>query len=80
MRDSITTARHGIASVALVTDAFWPQGEFVATATGMSNIPRVRLPHPVAGSGEEKMASVANDIAPKIIVILTGSTTGTASN
>lgn len=72
MRDSITVARAGIPSVALVTDAFWPQGDFVANATGMPTVPRVRLPHPVAGSGEDAMARVANDIAPQIISILTG--------
>ena len=72
MRDSINVARAGIPAVALVTDAFWPQGDFVANATGMPTIPRVRLPHPVAGSGEDAMTRVANDIAPQIIAILTG--------
>ncbi len=72
MRDSITTARQGIPSIALVTDAFWPQGDFVAAATGMPAVPRVRLPHPVAGSGEEAMTRVANDIAPQIIATLEG--------
>lgn len=72
MRDSITVARAGIPAVALVTDAFWPQGDFVANATGMPTVPRVRLPHPVAGSGEDAMTRVANDIAPQIIAILTG--------
>ena len=72
MRDSITTARAGIPSIALVTDAFWPQGDFVANATGMPSVPRVRLPHPVAGSGEANMAKVAADIAPQIISILDG--------
>ena len=74
MRDSITTARAGIPSIALVTDAFWPQGDFVAAATGMPSVPRIRLPHPVAGSGEDAMAKVAADIAPQIISILTGAT------
>ena len=72
MRDTITVARAGIPAVALVTDAFWPQGDFVANATGMPTVPRVRLPHPVAGSGEDAMTRVANDIAPQIIAILTG--------
>lgn len=72
MRDSITTARQGIPSIALVTDAFWPQGDFVANATGMPAVPRIRLPHPVAGSGEDSMAKVAADIAPQIVAILTG--------
>ncbi len=74
MRDSITAARHGIPSVALVTEAFWPQGDFVAAATGMPAVPRVRLPHPLAGTGEENMAQVADGIAPQIISMLTGAT------
>ena len=72
MRDSITTARAGIPSIALVTDAFWPQGDFVADAAGMPAVPRICLPHPVAGSGEDNMAKVAAGIAPQIIAILTG--------
>lgn len=72
MRDSISAARQGIPAIALVTDAFWPQGDFVAAATGMPAIPRVRLPHPVAGSGEDAMARVAADIAPQIVAILSG--------
>lgn len=70
MRDSISTARLGIPSVALVTEAFWPQGDFVANSTGMPAIPRVKLPHPIAGSGEDNMSKVATDIAPKIIQFL----------
>ncbi len=75
MRDSISVARQGIPAIALVTDAFWPQGDFVAAATGMPAIPRVRLPHPVAGSGEDNMAKVAADIAPQIVAILSGAVT-----
>lgn len=70
MRDSISTARLGIPSVALVTEAFWPQGDFVANSTGMPAIPRVKLPHPIAGSGEDNMSKVATDITPKIIQFL----------
>ena len=75
MRDSISVARQGIPAVALVTDAFWPQGDFVAAATGMPAVPRIRLPHPVAGSGEDNMARVAADIAPQIVAILSGAVT-----
>ena len=70
MRDSILTARLGIPAVALVTEAFWPQGNFVANSTGMPDIPRVKLPHPIAGSGEDNMSKVATNVAPKIIQFL----------
>ncbi len=73
MRDSIFVARKGLPAIALVTTAFWPQGDFVAASNGMPDIPRVQLPHPVAGSGEDNMATVAADIAPRIISLLQGS-------
>jgi hypothetical protein len=38
----------------------------------MPDIPRTRLPHPVAGSGHENMTKVASQIAPDIIASLSG--------
>ncbi|MDG2114325.1 MAG: hypothetical protein P8N02_17145 [Actinomycetota bacterium] len=73
MRDSISVARQGLPAIALVTTAFWPQGDFVAMSNGMPDIPRVQIPHPVAGSGEDNMARVAADIAPQIVGLLQGS-------
>lgn len=49
---------------------FWPQGDFVAAAAGMPGIPRIRLPHPVAGSGAESMGVEAERIADRIVNIL----------
>ena len=70
MRDSISIARLGIPAVALVTEEFWPQGDFFATSSGMPEVPRVKLPPPVAGTGEDKMAEVASDITPSIVELL----------
>jgi hypothetical protein len=36
----------------------------------MPDIPRVKLPHPIAGSGEDNMSKVATNVAPKIIQFL----------
>ena len=55
-----------------MTEEFWPQGDFVARSVGMPDAPRVRLPHPVAGTGVERMALVAGDIADGIIDQLRG--------
>ena len=52
--------------MALVTEDFWPQGDFVAASLGMPDVPRVRLPHPVAGTGEANMRTIAEQIAPVI--------------
>lgn len=67
MRDGISIARLGIASVALITESFWPQGDFVARSLGMPDAPRVKLPHPVAGSGDENMNKIARDIVDDVL-------------
>ena len=63
MRDGINLAKLGIPSVALVTEEFWSQGNFVAQSLGMTTVPRVELPHPVAGTGSENLTRVAESIA-----------------
>ncbi len=67
MRDGIAIARTGIPAVALVTEKFWPQGDFVANSLGMPDLPRLRLPHPVAGTGEANMERVAEALAPAVV-------------
>lgn len=67
MRDGINLARRGIPAVALVTEDFWPQGDFVAQSLGMPDAPRVKLPHPVAGTGEANLARVADTVVDDII-------------
>ena len=75
MRDGINLARRGIPAVALVTEEFWPQGEFIARSVGMEDVPRVRLPHPVAGTGSANLRKVAEQIAPAIFdALATGRT------
>ena len=56
MRDGINMARRDIPAVALVTDEFWAQGDFIATSFGMPDIPQVQLPHPVAAPGPTTIA------------------------
>lgn len=67
MRDGVNIAKLGIPSVALVTEDFWPQGDFVAQSLGMPDVPRVQLPHPVAGTGEARMAEVADQYVDQIV-------------
>lgn len=67
MRDGIAIARTGIPAVALVTEKFWPQGDFVAKSLGMPEAPRLRLPHPVAGTGAANMQRVAEALAPAVV-------------
>ena len=72
MRDGIELARRERAVVALVTEPFWPQGDLIALSNGMPDLPRLRLPHPVAGSGNEAMARLAATLAPRIVAVLRG--------
>ena len=67
MRDGVKLAHEGIPAVALVTEAFWAQGDFVARSVGMPDIPRVQLPHPVASTGLDNMVAVANSIVDDIL-------------
>lgn len=67
MRDGIAVATKGLPAVALVTEAFWPQGDFVAESFGMPDIPRLKLPHPVAGTGQQKMREVADALVNQML-------------
>ena len=67
MRDGIALAKRGVPAVALVTEDFWPQGDFVSASLGMPDVPRIKLPHPVAGTGTENMRAVAEQITPLIL-------------
>ena len=73
MRDGINLAKLGIPAVALVTEEFWSQGNFVAESLGMCDVPRVQLPHPVAGTGTENMTAVADSVAEQILSALEAS-------
>lgn len=72
MRDGVNVALRGLPAVALVTDEFWAQGDFIASSFGMPEIPRVRLPHPVAGTGEHNHRIVAEKVAAEIVDALEG--------
>ena len=65
-------ARRGVPAVALVTEEFWAQGDFVAQSLGMPDLPRILLPHPVAGTGKANMRKVAQSIVPQIMAALAG--------
>ena len=67
MRDGIKIAKAGMPVVSLVTEDFWPQGDFVAQSVGMPTVPRVKLPHPVAGTGEARMQEIADNIVDEIV-------------
>ena len=72
MRDGINIAKLGVPAVALVTEKFWDQGDFISRSLGMPNIPRILLPHPVAGLEKGDMEQVAESLVEPILELTAG--------
>ena len=70
MRDGVFAARLGLPAVAILTEEFVIQGDFVARAVGMPAIPRVIIEHPVSGTGRENLQRVADEVAPRLVAAL----------
>jgi len=67
VRDGVKIARKGMPVVSLVTEEFWAQGNFVAQSLGMPDLPRVQLPHPIAGTGDINIGLVAESVIEQIL-------------
>jgi hypothetical protein len=65
--DSIAIAKANTTVVAIIADRFWEQSALVARAQGLSGIPRVMIPYPVAGTGTDNLHRVANDIVDAVL-------------
>ena len=65
--DSIRIALHSTLVVALIADRFWAQSALVARSFGLADVPRVQIPYPIAGSGNDNMRRVANDIVADVL-------------
>ncbi len=72
MRDGAIFAKAGLPAVAIVTELFATQAEFVARAAGIPALPRYVLPHPCSGTGDENLTRVAREAVPGIIDLLEG--------
>lgn len=68
--DSILIAKRHTPVVAVITDRFWQQSALVARAHGLSDIPRVEIPYPVAGTGAANLRRVAKAAAPEVLRVL----------
>lgn len=71
-RDAVTFARRGVPAVALVSEKFWDSAAFVARSVGMPTVPRVKLPHPVTGTGHDNIVKIADGIVDEIVRRLGG--------
>ena len=67
MRDGLSIVERGFPVVALITEDFWDQGMFVAQSLGLPGLPRVKLPHPVAGLGEAEIGVIATNVIDEIL-------------
>ena len=65
--DSITIAMRNTPVVALIGDKFWEQSVLVARAQGLSDLPRVKFPYPLAGSGVDNLERVARDVVDTVL-------------
>ena len=65
--DSITIAKRHTPVVAVITDRFWQQSALVARAHGLSDIPRVEIPYPVAGTGADNLRRVAKGVVADVV-------------
>jgi hypothetical protein len=72
VRDGVFAAKAGVPAVAILTEEFVVQGDFVARAVGMPAVPRVVIEHPVSGTGRENLVRVASDVVPRVIAALAG--------
>jgi hypothetical protein len=65
--DSIKIAMQNTPVVALIGDKFWEQSGLVARAQGLPDLPRVKFPYPLAGSGADNLHRVARDIVDEVL-------------
>jgi hypothetical protein len=65
-------AEQGLPTVVLVTEKFWSQGDSVARFAGLPDLPRVQLPHPVAGRSGDEMDEIARSVVAPVVAGLRG--------
>jgi hypothetical protein len=67
VRDAVNLARSGIPAIALISEKFLVPAQSVARSVGMPDIPRAKLPHPVAGAGAVRIEVIAFSVVDEII-------------
>jgi hypothetical protein len=67
VRDAVNVAKAGTPVAALVSEKFWGAGAFVARSVGVPDVPRVKLPYPIAGTGVASISAAAPAIAAGVL-------------
>lgn len=66
-RDAIAFESRNIPSVTLICDVFWDYAHWLGDAMGLSGIPKVQIPFPLAGTGVANWDDWATRVAPEIV-------------
>jgi hypothetical protein len=56
--------------LALITEKFWEQSQFIARSGGISDLPRLMLPYPIAGQPDPVIADIAQKYAGAMLAML----------
>jgi len=71
-RDAVAFEERGIPCVVIVCDIFWDYFAWMGEAMGLSDIPRLKIPFPLSGTGETRQLEWAERLAPEVVATLEG--------
>jgi hypothetical protein len=72
VHDAARLAERGVPNLVFVTAPFEDAARFAALAAGRPDLPRIILPHPVAGTGAGALRALAADVASSAAARLRG--------
>jgi hypothetical protein len=70
VKDGVALIERGIPAVSLITEIFWEQGNALSRSLGWPDAPRVELPYPIWGTGNDNMRQVAEKTARELLPVL----------
>jgi hypothetical protein len=66
-RDGILFAERGVPTVTLICDIFWEYSAWLGGALGLTDLPRLMIPFPTAGTDAAHQRAWAERLAPQIV-------------
>lgn len=69
VKDGIALIERDCPAVSLVTEVFWDQAAALSRSLGWPDAPRIKLPYPIWGTGQDYMQQVAERTAGEILAI-----------
>jgi hypothetical protein len=73
IRDAVALAKLGVPVVALVTEKFEEEANFIAIATGIAELPIYVLPHPISGRSADYHRRLSEEHAEAVLGLLSHS-------